>query len=280
MSQTAEAPAPGSNLRTRVLSALVLAPVALALAWAGGWFFAALIAAASVAMAVELAALLPGNGLAERVLLAGFTLAAVALTVAGLPLVALIAGLAGLCFSLAFRMWRGEALWVPLFAFPYLVLPLVAILWLRLDPLLGRAAVFWLLGIVWATDSCAYFAGRTIGGPKIAPSLSPKKTWAGLIGGMLGAGAVGFGTSLWLGMGSPALLGGLSALLAIVAQAGDFLESGLKRHAGVKDSGKLIPGHGGILDRVDGLVAAAVGAGLLALFHGAASPGAGVLIWP
>jgi phosphatidate cytidylyltransferase len=153
-------------------------------------------------------------------------------------------------------------------------------LWLRLDPLLGRPAIFWLLGIVWATDSCAYFAGRTIGGPRIAPSLSPKKTWAGLIGGMIGAGAVGFGTSLWLSMGSPAMLGAVSMLLAVVAQAGDFLESGLERHAGVKDSGKLIPGHGGILDRVDGLVAAALGAGLLALFHGATSPGAGVLIWP
>ena len=280
MSLIPEVPAPSSNLRTRILSALVLAPAALALAWLGGWPFAALIAAACIAMAVELAALLPGNSLAERVLLAGFALAAVAMTAAGLPVVALIAGVAGLCFSLAFRMWRGEALWVPFLTFPYLVLPLVAILWLRLDPLLGRAAVFWLLGVVWATDSCAYFAGRGIGGPKIAPSLSPKKTWAGLVGGMLGAGAVGFGTSLWLGMGSPAILGGLSALLAIVAQAGDFLESGLKRRAGVKDSGKLIPGHGGILDRVDGLVAAAIGAGLLALSHGAASPGAGVLIWP
>jgi phosphatidate cytidylyltransferase len=280
MSPTTEAPAPSSNLRTRILSAIVLAPIALGLAWVGGWPFAGLIAAASVAMAVELAALLPGHSPAERLLLGGFALMAVAVAAAGLPAVALIAGVAGLCFSLAIRMWRGEALWVPVFAFPYLVLPLVAILWLRLDPLLGRAAIFWLLGIVWATDTCAYFAGRTIGGPKIAPSLSPKKTWAGLVGGMLGAGAVGFGTSLWLGMGSPAMLGGLSMLLAVVAQAGDFLESGLKRRAGVKDSGKLIPGHGGILDRVDGLVAAAVGAGLLALFHGATSPGAGVLIWP
>lgn len=280
MSTTTEAPAPSSNLRTRILSAIVLAPIALGLAWAGSWPFAGLIAAASVAMAVELAALLPGNSPAERLLLGGIALVAVAIAAAGLPAVALIAGVAGLCLALAFRLWRGEALWVPFFAFPYLVLPLVSILWLRLDPLLGRAVIFWLLGVVWATDICAYFAGRTIGGPKIAPSLSPKKTWAGLIGGMLGAGAVGFGTSLWLGMGSPAMLGGISMLLAVVAQAGDFLESGLKRHAGVKDSGKLIPGHGGILDRVDGLVAAAVGAGLLALFHGAASPGAGVLIWP
>lgn len=279
MTVTAE-DAKSSNLRTRIASALVLAPLALVLAWIGGWPFAALLAAASVAMALELAALLPSEGRGEKVLLVGFSLVAVGMAGAGLPLVALIAGMAGLFLSIAFRLWRGEALWVPLFAYPYLLLPLVGMLWLRFDPLLGRAAIFWLLGVVWATDTFAYFAGRTIGGPKIAPQLSPKKTWAGLIGGMLGAGIVGFGTSLLLGLGSPALLALVSAFLAVVAQAGDFLESGLKRHAGVKDSGTLIPGHGGILDRVDGLVTATMGAALLALLHMAAGPGAGVLIWP
>lgn len=269
-----------SNLTTRILSALVLAPVALALTWAGDWPFAALLAAASVAMAFELSALLPGATAGDRALLAASGLAVVAIAASGLSLVALLAGAAGLLLALAFRLWRGGPVWAPLLAYPYLILPLVGLLWLRLDPMLGRAAAFWLLGVVWATDIFAYFAGRAIGGPKIAPRLSPKKTWAGLIGGMMGAAAVGFGTSLWLNAGSPALLGLFSALLAIVAQAGDFLESALKRRAGVKDSGKLIPGHGGILDRVDGLVAAAVGAALLALIHTAASPGAGVLIWP
>jgi len=269
-----------SNLKTRIISAMVLAPIALVLAWLGGWPFALLLAAASLAMAFELAALLPREGRGDKALLAGFVLASVGIAAAGLPLVALIAGGAGLLFSSAFRLWRGEPVWVPAFAFPYLVLPLVGMLWLRLDPMLGRPAIFWLLGIVWATDTFAYFAGRTIGGPRIAPSLSPKKTWAGLFGGMIGAAIVGFGTSLWLGIGSPALLALFSAALAVVAQAGDFLESWLKRRAGVKDSGTLIPGHGGILDRVDGLVAAAMGAALLALIHAAASPGAGVLIWP
>ncbi|MEX0839493.1 MAG: phosphatidate cytidylyltransferase, partial [Parvibaculum sp.] len=129
-------------------------------------------------------------------------------------------------------------------------------------------------------DIGAYFAGRFIGGPKLAPRISPKKTWAGLIGGMMGAAMVGMGTSLWIGLGSPVLLALIGVGMTVIEQAGDFFESALKRRAGVKDSGTLIPGHGGILDRVDGLVAVAIGAALLALLHNAAHPGAGVLIWP
>jgi phosphatidate cytidylyltransferase len=114
----------------------------------------------------------------------------------------------------------------------------------------------WLLLVVWTTDIGAYFAGRSIGGPKLAPRISPGKTWAGLVGGMAAAGLVGglltalAGAGFWLAAG-------LGALLAAVAQAGDLFESRLKRHAGVKDSGHLIPGHGGLLDRIDGLVFAA-----------------------
>jgi phosphatidate cytidylyltransferase len=268
-----------SELRTRILSALVLAPIALTLAWAGGWPFAVLLAASAVAMASELSALLPGGTMAGRLLLAGFALAAVLLTALGLPAAAIMAGAAGLAFALAARMWKGEPLWPSFLAYPYLLLPLVALIWLRLDPAYGRIAIFWLLGVVWATDTFAYFAGRGIGGPKLAPQLSPNKTWAGLAGGMFGAAVVGAGLAIWLTLGSPLRLALISALLAIVAQAGDILESALKRRAGVKDSGKLIPGHGGILDRVDGLVTAAAGAALLSLLHGGATPGAGVLIW-
>lgn len=269
-----------NDLGTRVLSALVLAPVALALAWLGGWPFAALVAAAGVAMAVELAALLPGAAGRERAMLAGVAVAAVGLAASGLPIVALIAGAAGFAFSLAIRLWRGEAIWAAFFAYPYLILPLVALVWLRSDAALGRATIFWLLGSVWAIDTFAYFAGRSIGGPKLWPRLSPKKTWAGLGGGMLGAAIVGGVTTVWVGVGSAVLLALIGALFAVIEQAGDFCESALKRHAGVKDSGRLIPGHGGILDRVDGLVAVTVGAALLSLLHGGASAGAGVLIWP
>ncbi len=268
------------ELRTRILSALVLAPVALLLAWVGGWPFTALLAAASVAMALELAALLPGANQLMRTLLAGVALAVVLLTALGLPVAAVLVGAAALAFALANRLLNDEPVWPALLAFPYLVLPLVSMLWLRFDPEYGRVVIFWLLGVVWATDTFAYFAGRAIGGPKLAPRFSPNKTWAGLVGGMFGAALVGASAAIWLTLGSPLRLAFISALVAVVAQAGDIAESALKRRAGVKDSGKLIPGHGGILDRVDGLVTAAVGAALLSLLHGAVTPGAGVLIWP
>ncbi|MCE9651416.1 MAG: phosphatidate cytidylyltransferase [Parvibaculum sp.] len=274
------APSKSAELRTRILSALVLAPVALGLAWVGGWPFAALLAVAAVAMALELTALLPGDTLTNRVMLAGFALIAVLLTAVGGPFVALLAGMAGLTFAVTLGILRSAPVWPPLLAYPYLILPLVALLWLRLDPAYGRIAIFWLLFVVWATDTFAYFAGRAIGGPKLAPLLSPNKTWAGLVGGMFGAVVVGATAAIWLDLGSPALLALVSAVLAVVAQAGDILESALKRRAGVKDSGKLIPGHGGILDRVDGLVTAAVAAALIALLHGSMAPGMGVLVWP
>ena len=178
------------------------------------------------------------------------------------------------------RLWREKPVGQVLIAYPYLVLPFVALIWLRNDPSYGLEAVFWLLVMVWAIDSFAYFAGRTIGGPKLMPSISPKKTWAGLIGGMLGAVAAGVAAALMIGVGSPILLGIVSAGLAVVEQLGDFFESAMKRRAGLKDSGHLIPGHGGMLDRVDGLMAVTVGAALLGMIHYAAHPAAGVLIWP
>lgn len=272
--------AKSSDLRTRVVSAVILAPLVLALVWFGGWPFDLLIGAATVAMAVELAPLLPGDARRERVMLAIFGLAAVGLATLSMPLTALLAGVAGLALSLAIRLWRSEPLWGALLGYPYLVLPTVALVWLRADPALGRQAIFWLLGTVWAIDTFAYFAGRSIGGPKIWPRLSPKKTWAGLCGGMAGSAIVGIVTALSLGLGSPAALALIGIVAAVIEQAGDFGESALKRRAGVKDSGKLIPGHGGILDRVDGLVAVAVAAAALSAFHGGASAGAGVLIWP
>ena len=114
--------------------------------------------------------------------------------------------------------------------------------------------VFWLLAVVWATDIGAYFAGRGIGGPKLAPSISPNKTWAGLIGGALSAGLVGtLAAGLTDSDATLLVVGGM--ILAVVAQGGDLLESWCKRHFGVKDSSHIIPGHGGILDRVDGLLA-------------------------
>ena len=134
---------------------------------------------------------------------------------------------------------------------PYVVLPITALLALRMLPN-GELLTLWALASVWATDIGAYFAGRLIGGPKLMPRLSPNKTWAGLGGGMVAALLVGLAFARWGGVPMLLALGG--PLWAVVAQAGDLFESGLKRQAGVKDSGDLLPGHGGVLDRLDGVV--------------------------
>ncbi len=268
------------DLPVRIASALVLAPVVLGIVWLGGWAFSLLLAVAAVLMAHEISGLLFGGGLRRAALLAVTALVAIALASVGLTAAALAAAAAGLAFALAARSWTRDKLWPVLVAYPYLLLPLISLIWLRADTALGLAVVFWLLATVWAIDICAYFSGRFIGGPKLAPRISPKKTWAGLAGGILGAMIVAIATSLWVGEGAPIMLALIAAVLAVLEQVGDFAESALKRRAGVKDSGTLIPGHGGILDRVDGLIAVAVGAAILALIHGAAEPAAGVLIWP
>jgi phosphatidate cytidylyltransferase len=154
----------------------------------------------------------------------------------------------------------------------YVSLPCLALLWIR-DLPGGLETLLWVLVLVWATDTAAYVAGRGIGGPRLAPRISPNKTWAGLAGGAVGAALVGFAAVLLRGappdagpLGDAWLLVALSAILALVEQAGDLAESAVKRHFGVKDSGNLIPGHGGVLDRVDGLIAVSLAvAGLSAL---------------
>lgn len=137
---------------------------------------------------------------------------------------------------------------------------------------LPEAVVIGVIAVVIATDVGAYFSGRGIGGPKIAPSISPSKTWAGLIGGMIAAGLVAAGTFVW-NTGEFVLRPmlfiafAIGAVLAVLAQSGDFFESWLKRKAGVKDSSNLIPGHGGVFDRVDGLLPVAIASGFLWGIH-------------
>ena len=152
------------------------------------------------------------------------------------------------------------------FGVPYLGLAAVALVWLRQPPMSGGANVIVLLLIVWASDIGAYMTGRAIGGPLLAPSISPGKTWSGAIGGLAAAGSTGLAASLVLGSGPiswrPA---GFALLIGVISQIGDLFESRLKRHFGVKDSGTTIPGHGGLLDRLDAVLTAAPTAALLAL---------------
>ena len=154
------------------------------------------------------------------------------------------------------RLVRG---WVPGWyaaGFVYAVLPAVALLWIRERDAHGLALLIWTFIVTWSTDIGAYFAGRRFGKQKLAPSISPNKTVEGLYGGMIAATLLGGGWALATGLGKPLL--GFPPLFAIAAQMGDLFESWMKRRAGVKDSGNWLPGHGGVLDRLDGLAPVAV----------------------
>jgi phosphatidate cytidylyltransferase len=158
---------------------------------------------------------------------------------------------AGVAFALLLALASRRAVMAG--GFLYVALPALALLVLGWT---SAALIFWVLVVTWATDIFAYFAGRSIGGPKLAPRISPNKTWAGLGGGVAGAAVFGGLVAHFMGLGGPFLLAG--GIMGVVAQAGDLYESWLKRRAGVKDSGTILPGHGGVLDRVDGLLPVAV----------------------
>lgn len=140
--------------------------------------------------------------------------------------------------------------------FLYSLLPALALLWIRERDAHGLELLLWVFLVTWATDIGAYFAGRSFGRAKLAPSISPNKTWAGLYGGIAASALIGGAWVIATGLGKPLLV--LAPLLAMAAQAGDLFESWMKRRAGVKDSGSWLPGHGGLLDRLDGMVPVAV----------------------
>jgi len=157
-------------------------------------------------------------------------------------------------------------------ALTYALAAVVAFLWLRHQPSHGRETAIWIVACVWATDIGAYLLGKIAGGAKLAPSISPGKTWSGLVGGMAAAAVVSVATGLAFHRGATLELAVTGIAIAVVAQLGDLLESAAKRRAGVKDSGRLIPGHGGLLDRIDGLIAALVAVAVARLVVGGAWP--------
>ncbi len=163
-----------------------------------------------------------------------------------------------------FGLCGRKALWLLFGAF-YIGIPCYALIHLRADLEYGFVTVLWVFLLVWAADSGAYVAGRLIGGPKLAPRISPNKTWAGLGGGVTAAGVVGYIIALVLGHQNMIPLIVLSAFLGLLSQGGDLIESWVKRKFDKKDAGSLIPGHGGLFDRVDGLLIASVGAAVIGL---------------
>ncbi|HEY6982854.1 phosphatidate cytidylyltransferase [Reyranella sp.] len=158
------------------------------------------------------------------------------------------------------------------FAILYGLAAVVALLWLRHQPDFGRETVLWIIVSVWATDIGAYFLGSLAGGAKLAPTISPAKTWSGLIGGMCFSAVASAACGLAFSHGDTIALALVGVGIAAIAQAGDLLESAAKRRVGLKDSGHLIPGHGGLLDRIDGLIAALVVIALARLIAGGAWP--------
>ena len=198
------------------------------------------------------------NELAVRTMTSVFLIAAalIAAVQGGNVFALLVAAAATLMFYEWTRMVRGWGVRWYASGFVYALLPALALLWIRERDAHGLELLVWTFIVTWATDIGAYFAGRSFGNRKLAPSVSPNKTVEGLYGGIVAAALVGGAWVLATGLGKPLII--LAPLLAIAAQAGDLFESGMKRRAGVKDSGTWLPGHGGILDRLDGLVPVAV----------------------
>lgn len=220
------------NLLRRILAALVMIPLAVGIAYAGGWLWQGLATLVAVGLFVEW------------------------LTIVGVRRVG----------------------WIAL-GFAYASAALAASVAVRLDPVWGFTALMFILLIVWVTDIGGYVAGRGLGGPKLWPRVSPKKTWAGAAGGFIASLAVAGGFAA-LGLGGLLSLLLLGAALTVVSQLGDLFESAVKRHFGVKDSGRIIPGHGGLLDRLDGYVFAAVMAALIGVARGGVDGvGRGLMVW-
>lgn len=252
----------------------MLAPLALGCIWIGGAAFAGLIALIATGLSYEWLGLCGRRASPPAVLLFAALPLAVVLTALGDMASAL--GLLAAATVAGVVVGRGLSPTRPLgFGIPYLGIGVVTLVWLRQPLSSGGVNVIALLLVVWASDIGAYLAGRAIGGPRLAPAISPGKTWSGAVGGLVAAAAVGAAASAILRNGPvswrPVTF---AVLIGVVSQAGDLFESQLKRHFGVKDSGTMIPGHGGLLDRLDALLTAVPAAALLALILGR-----GVVLW-
>ena len=256
-----------SELSRRVISAIVMVIIAIAALWIGGWVFTILV--------IVLAAI----GLSEWTGICGATepswlrIGLIAALVFALALtqisnlvwaLALLAGAAALALTVACA--RRAYGWAAL-GIVYVATPSIALIAFRQEGEKGLLIIIFVALIVWATDIAAYFGGRSIGGPKLWPLVSPKKTWSGAVSGLIGAIIVALIFTATAGTGNWPAAVGLAILLSVVAQAGDLAESAFKRRFGVKDSGTIIPGHGGVLDRVDGLYVALALALLLAIMN-------------
>jgi phosphatidate cytidylyltransferase len=268
-----------SNLMLRIVSAAVLAPIAIGAAYTGGWPLAGVWCLAAIAVLWEWITLVAGPG--HRLMLSSCASAiAVSALMAerGRPIAAIMLVGLGALAATVFAA-DGKRLWITC-GIGYAGALLLAPMLLRADDAYGLVAIILLFAIVWTTDICGYFAGRAFGGPKLMPAISPKKTWSGAIAGTLGAMIVAVLAAAWAGSFNSLAIAGVALLLSVMSQLGDLLESWVKRQFGAKDASHIIPGHGGVMDRLDGFWAAAlVGCAIGLLRGGFDDPARGLLVW-
>jgi phosphatidate cytidylyltransferase len=268
----------GRELALRVLSAIVLAPLALVIAYLGGWLFVMFWGIAAIGVWWEWSRLVAGPA-AGPAFAAGVIALALASLLAGAGRFALAAGVIALGAIVAAALLpSGRRLWTAL-GVGYAGTVLVAPVTLRHDPDYGFFAIVFLFSVVWVTDVMAYVVGRLIGGPKLAPRLSPHKTWSGALGGAAAAVIAGVATARAAGLDGWMMIAVVGFGLSVSSQAGDIFESSIKRRHGAKDASHLIPGHGGLMDRLDGFIAAALAAALLGVLRAGGAPARGLLVW-
>lgn len=269
------------ELAVRIAAALVLIPIALLDVWAGSIWFELGIAMIAAIMAGEWCRIVHRGSQFQFALHALAAIGAILVVSRSGTATALQVIAACWAMSLVTEVLRSKsgsrwAWW----GVPYIALPGLALILIRQSPEYGLFAVLWLFAVVWSADTLAYVFGRLIGGPKLAPTISPNKTWAGLCGaitgGVIASAMMGWYSDLptvW-----PLLLAG--GVLAVLEQLGDLFESAAKRRFGVKDSGRIIPGHGGVLDRVDGLIFASVAAAAFGYARGGhEAVASGLVVW-
>jgi phosphatidate cytidylyltransferase len=269
----------GENLTLRICSALALAPLAIATAYFGGWPFAIFWGLAAIGVFWEWGLLVGGKERLPVAMVGGAALVfAFVLATYGHLMVAIgiVVMTMGVVTPLAPPQRRG---WVA-GGVPYAGAIGLAPIALRSDSEYGFVAVMFLFAVVWTTDIVAYFLGRMIGGPKLLPRISPKKTWSGAICGLAGAVVAAVAVAHAAGLSGLFAIALVAAILSAVAQVGDLFESLMKRKFGAKDSSHLIPGHGGLMDRLDGFILAATVAALIGILRGGfEAPARGLLVW-
>jgi phosphatidate cytidylyltransferase len=269
----------GGDFRTRVASGLGMGAVAALFTFSGAIAFSILVVVVALLLSWEWGRLVHGRDadvvVAIHVGAAGIAAVLAAFGFVGLGLLALPIGA-----ILAMLLSLGRNSVFSALGVFYAGLPAVAMIWLRSDATLGLLAVIFVIVIVIASDTAGFLSGRVLGGPRLWPRISPNKTWAGMIGALVASSIIG--ALFWFAVpgASAVRLAATGVVLSLAAQGGDLAESAIKRRFGAKDSGSLIPGHGGVMDRVDGLVAAAAVVGLATFLINVHSPAHALLIGP